>query len=301
MTMNQRRLLPSTSMLAAFEAAARTSSFSAAARELDLTQGAISRQIRALENQLGVELFVRDRQQVHLSDIGATYGEEIRSALGTIRQATLSAIANPGGGVLDLAILPTFGTRWLIPRLPSFLEANPGVTVNFAMRVSPFDFERDRQHAAIHYGAAQWPDADCTFLMDEEVVPVFSPALAEKFPLSQPKDFTGVALLHLTTRPNAWADWFAAFNVPKQEPQGMFFEQFSSVAQAAAAGMGAALLPTFLIESELKSGALVPLNGGAINSSSAYYLVTPKTRAGYAPMLAFRSWLLKTIELYNNK
>ncbi len=299
--MNQRRLLPSTSMLAAFDAAARTSSFSAAARELNLTQGAISRQIRALESQLGLELFVRYRQQVRLSDIGATYAEEIRSALGAIRQATLSAIANPGGGVLDLAILPTFGTRWLIPRLPSFLEANPGITINFAMRVSPFDFERDHQHAAIHYGAPDWPEADCTFLMDEEVVPVFAPALAERFDLSKPEGFLGASLLHLTTRPDAWADWFATFHVEKQEPQGMIFEHFSSVAQAAAAGLGAALLPAFLIESELKSGVLARFEAGSMKSSSAYYLVTPKAKAGYAPMIAFRSWLSAVANSYYNK
>lgn len=287
-------------MLAAFEAAARTSSFSAAARELNLTQGAVSRQIRALENQLGLELFTRDRQQVRLVDVGATYAEEIRAALGAIRRATLSAIANPRGGVLDLAILPTFGTRWLIPRLPSFLEQNPGITINFAMRVAPFDFESDRQHVAIHYGAPDWPDADCTFLMDEEVVPVFAPALAERFGLTRPEDFLDAPLLHLTTRPDAWSEWFPTFGVEGKARRGMFFEQFASVAQAAAAGLGAALLPAFLIESELNSGVLVGFADGTIKSSSAYYLAAPKSKAGYAPTVAFRSWLLAAVKDYYN-
>lgn len=301
MTMKQRRLLPSISMLAAFDAAARTSSFSAAARELDLSQGAISRQIRALENQLGLELFIRDRQQVRLSDIGSTYAGEIRAALETIRRATLNVIANPGGGVLDLAVLPTFGTRWLIPRLPSFIERNPGVTVNFAIRLSPFDFEQDRQHAAIHYGKPDWPGADCTFLMDEDVVPVYAPALAARFDFSCPAGFLGAPLLHLSSRPGAWVDWFAAFDLQMREPQGMFFEQFSSVAQAAATGMGAALLPAFLIENELNSGALACFGAGAVKSSSAYYLATPKAGAGYGPIVAFREWLLDAIKHYYKK
>ena len=117
---HQRRLLPSTSMLLAFEAAARTGSFTEAAAELSLTQGAISRQVRALEAQLGMELFARVGKSVRLTEAGKRYAEEVEKALQTIRRATLNAMTDQRGGTLNLAILPTFGTRWLIPRFPAF-------------------------------------------------------------------------------------------------------------------------------------------------------------------------------------
>jgi LysR family glycine cleavage system transcriptional activator len=278
-------------MLAAFEAAARTGSFSAAARELNLTQSAISRQIRALETQLGEDLFLRDHQQVTLTDAGATYAEEIRRALNMIRSATLGLISDPKGGSLNLAILPTFGTRWLIPRLPSFLKQNPGITVNFTMRLSPFDFQTEDLHAAIHYGLPDWPGAECTFLMGEEVIPVFAPSLAEQYRLERHEDFLSLPLLHLSTRPDAWLEWFAAHDLTRESTNGMVFEQFSSVTQAAVAGLGAAILPAFLIESELETGALLAFPEGTAKSTSAYYLVVPRSRTGYIPVAAFRAWL----------
>src|SRR5690242_8560404 len=119
-----RRFLPQMSVLAAFEAAARLQSFTAAAEELNLTQSAISRQIRSLEDQLGAELFVRERQTVRLTVAGSSYANEVRRALQLIATATLALRANPNGGTLNLAILPTFGTRWLAPRLPAFLQAH---------------------------------------------------------------------------------------------------------------------------------------------------------------------------------
>ncbi len=121
----QRRLLPSTSMLVALDAAARAGSFTAAARELNLTQGAISRQINALEDQLDVILFERAGKTVLLTEAGKNYAREIGVALQTIRNASLNAMTNPPNGILNLAILPTFGTRWLMPRFPSFFKRAP--------------------------------------------------------------------------------------------------------------------------------------------------------------------------------
>jgi LysR family glycine cleavage system transcriptional activator len=124
-----RRFLPSMSLLYAFEGAAGAESFTAAAAELNLTQSAVSRQIRALEDMLGCTLFLRERQTVKLTAAGEAYAGEIREALQHIATATLGLRANPSGGSLNLAILPTFGTRWLAPRLPSFLAENPGITI----------------------------------------------------------------------------------------------------------------------------------------------------------------------------
>lgn len=291
----QRRLLPSTSMLLAFEAAARAGSFTEAAAELNLTQGAISRQVRALESQLGVELFARVRKSVRLTEAGRRYAEEIEKALQNIRLATLNAMTDRRGGTLNLAILPTFGTRWLIPRFPAFLEANPDITVNFATKLSPFDFKKEDLHAAIHYGQTDWPDTESTFLMREETVPVCAPRLLDERSLRRAEDLLSMPLLQLQTRPSAWREWFNAGGLAAPASGGMMFEEISTIAQATVAGLGVSLLPRFLIEAELSNGDLAVVLEMPLKSTFGYYLVTPIGRADYAPVVAFRKWLLKTI------
>lgn len=291
----QRRLLPSTSMLMAFDAAARTGSFTVAARELNLTQGAVSRQVSALENQLDVELFKRVRKTIELTDTGKLYAQEIHTALQAIRNASLNAMTNPLNGTLNLAILPTFGTRWLMPRFPGFLEEQPDITVNFVSKLSPFDFQSENLHAAIHYGLPDWPGTDSTFLMSEEAIPVCSPRFLEQNRIDSPQDLISLPLLHLETRPEAWDNWFRSNDIEPPTDQGMLFEQFSIIAQAAVAGLGAALLPKFLIQSELDRGELEIILDMPLQSDSGYYLVTPVDKADYAPISAFRDWLLKMV------
>ena len=296
MTVVQRRLFPSMSMLMAFDSAARMGSFSAAARELNLTQGAISRQIHALENQLGVALFKRAGKTVQLTEVGKVYLQEIHTALRTIRNASLNAITNPLSGILNLAVLPTFGTRWLMPRFSSFLKKHPDITVNFVTKLTPFDFQGENVHSAIHYGEPDWPDTTSTFLMGEKAIPVCSPNLLERHPIRNAEDMSSLPLLHLTSRPNAWKDWFALNNIVLPQNHGMLFEQFSIVIQAAVAGIGMALLPIFLIQNELDRGELMMIqNLPLISSRSAYYLVTPTDKSDYAPVVAFRNWLLEMI------
>ncbi len=286
-----RRFLPSISLLAAFEATARTGSVTAAARELDLTQSAVSRQIKALEEQLGVELFLRERQTVRLTLAGDGYAREIREALRRISSASLNLRANPYGGTLNLAILPTFGTRWLAPRLGRFLSQNPGVTINLVTRLSPFDFRLDSIDAAIHFGHPHWPGAELTLLMSEKTVPACSPQFLRDHGIGKAHDLLDVPLLHLTTRPDAWEAWFAENGVAFQSLHGMLFDQFATAAQAAVAGLGVALLPTFLIQDELKRGDLVAAIDGEIESRERYYLAHPSERADYPPLAAFRSWI----------
>ena len=296
MTVVQRRLFPSMSMLMAFDSAARMGSFSAAARELNLTQGAISRQIHALENQLGVALFKRAGKTVQLTEVGKVYLQEIHTALRTIRNASLNAITSPLSGILNLAVLPTFGTRWLMPRFSSFLKKHPDITVNFVTKLTPFDFQGENVHSAIHYGEPDWPDTTSTFLMGEKAIPVCSPNLLERHPIRNAEDMSSLPLLHLTSRPNAWKDWFALNNIVLPQNHGMLFEQFSIVIQAAVAGIGMALLPIFLIQNELDRGELMMIqNLPLISSRSAYYLVTPTDKSDYAPVVAFRNWLLEMI------
>lgn len=287
-----RRFLPSLPLLCAFEAAARTGSVTAAARELSLTQSAVSRQIKALEGQLEVELFHRERQTIRLTPAGDAYAREIREALRKIGTASLNLRANPLGGTLVLAILPTFGTRWLAPRLPRFLARNPGITINLVTRPTQFDFRMEAIDAAIHFGPPEWPGGELARLRSETVIPACSPQLAAQFGFTQAGDIRAAPLLHLTSRPDAWEHWLLAHGVDAHAVHGMLFDQFATAAQAAIAGLGVALLPEFLIQEELASGQLVRALDLPMRSPQSYYLVWPVDRAGHPPLAAFREWIL---------
>ncbi len=303
---HSKRLLPSISMLAAFDAAARTGNFTTAARELALTQGAISRQITALEQQLAVSLFQRQKQKINLTEAGKIYAKEVHSALSHIRSATLNIMTNPTGGVLNIAILPMFGSRWLMPRLPDFLAKNPKITINTVSKLSPFDFSMEDVHCAIHFGKKSWPYANCSFLMGEESIPVCSPKLFSKAQFDNVENICAYLieqpLLHISTRPDDWQHWFAdhyieinSASTQSKAKQGMHFEQFSIATNAAIAGLGVALLPKFLIQSELDRGELISVCNKPLSTDSGYYLVTPNDKQHYAPVVAFKKWLEEII------
>ncbi|WP_456726060.1 LysR family transcriptional regulator [Bradyrhizobium sp. USDA 3397] len=287
-----RRFLPSTALLAAFEAASRTGSITLAARELSLTQSAVSRQIKLLEDQLQVELFARERQTIRLTAAGEAYAREIREALRKISSASFNLRANPKGGTLNLAILPTFGTRWLAPRLPKFLSHNPGITINLATRLTYFDFRSESLDAAIHFGPRDWPGVEMALLRSEEVVPACSSELKNQYRFRTAADLKKVPLLSISTRQNAWDLWFSAQSVAGGPGQTMYFDQFATVAQAAMVGVGVALLPTFLIQDELASGKLVRALNLPVESAERYYLVWPSERSTHPPLIVFRDWLL---------
>ena len=287
-----RRFLPSTAVLAAFEATARTGSMTLAARELRLTQSAVSRQIKILEEQLEVELFIRERQTVRLTSVGESYAREVRDALHKISTASFNLHANPRGGTLNLAILPTFGTRWLAPRLPGFLAANPGITINLTTRLSYFDFRAESLDAAIHFGQPEWPGAEMALLRSEQVVPACSPGLKRQYGFRVAGDLRKAPLLSISTRFHAWDRWFSVHDEPAKTAQGMVFDQFATAAQAAIAGLGVALLPTFLIRDELASRKLVRAINLPMESPERYYLVWPSERTKYPPLAAFREWLV---------
>lgn len=296
-----RRFLPSMSLLSAFEAAARHESFTAAAEELSVSQSAVSRQIRLLEEQIGSKLFVRDRQTVRLSEAGATYAREIREALQRIGSASLNLRANPYGGTLNLAILPTFGTRWLAPRLPMFLERQPGVTINLTTRLEAFDFHADPFDAAIHFGDNPWPGTEGVELMTETVIPVASPEFLERHTINTAQDCLRAPLLHLASRADEWERWFAQQNVDAGRLRGMLFDQFATAAQAASSGLGLALLPRFLIESDLERGDLVPILNAPMLSRERYFLVWPPVHANHRPLKVFRDWIISLSRTDNDK
>jgi DNA-binding transcriptional LysR family regulator len=291
----QRRLLPSISSLTAFDAVARLGSFSAAAAELALTQGAISRQVAALEDQLGIALFDRNSRGVTLTARGRDYAKGIAEVLGRVRTLTLEVMAKSPANSLSLAMPPTFGTRWLMPRMPGFVRANPGVIINFATRIGRVDFEAEEIDAAIHVGRPDWPDARCDLLMHELVAPVCSAEFLRANPVPFADRLLALPLINLASRPGAWEHWFESLGIEARLTGGMRFEQFSNVAQACIAGLGVALMPVFLIGSELKSGQLVLAIDHTVESQNAYYLVRPLRKAGYPPVMAFSNWLMREV------
>jgi len=294
-----RRHLPPTGLLLAFEVVARLGSVTAAARELALTQSAVSRQVRALEHLIGRDLFHRERQSLTLTPAGRSYLGEVRRALAILTTATLACRINPAGGVLALAVLPTFATRWLAPRLARFGEAYPGITLHLTTRLAPFDFALDPVDLAIHFGAPDWPGAEFVPLMHEQVVPVMAPALAARLGLDQPLSpevalakLAHAPLIGLASRAGNWARWFAAQGGPAAPAPALMIDQFATAAQVAVAGLGVALMPTFLIADERASGALVVPGGlPPADSPDRYWLAFPAHRRDYPPLVAFRDWI----------
>lgn len=285
-----RRFLPSISALLAFEAVARLGSATQAAQELSLTQSAVSRQLKTLEAQLEVKLLTRQGRQLALTPAGEAYVRDVRDVLRDLAKASISLRTNPTGGALNLAILPSFGMHWLAPRLSDFAAAHPQVTVNLSTRLQPFDFTRAPFDAAIHFGRRDWAGVDYLPLMSETVVPVCAPDLIPA-PLGDPAHVMRHPLLHLETRPRGWTRWLAALGVDAPPPQGMVFDQFATMAQAAIHGLGVALLPTFAAAPYLETGQLTLASAQTTQSIGSYYLVWPNTREAPAALRAFREWL----------
>ncbi|MGL4315752.1 MAG: LysR substrate-binding domain-containing protein [Pseudomonas sp.] len=298
-----RRKIPSTAALVAFESAARHQSFTRAAEELVLTQSAICRQIASLEEFLGLELFRRSRRGVKLTDAGLAYSRKVAAQLDAVERDTLALMGQQGAMSIELAVVPTFGTQWLLPRLREFQQLHPEVTVHLTNRTRPFLFADTGFDAAIYYGDAEWSGTEAHFLMPESLQPVCSPALLDEHGVLEAEALAALPLLQQTTRPYAWRQWFNSLglNVPR-DMTGPRYELFSMLAQAAAHGMGVALIPPFLIQRELAEGSLVAAHAQVSHSSDkAYYLMIPERKAESAALRAFRDWLLQAARTYRGE
>lgn len=294
--MLSRALIPDLGKLQAFESAARHGSVTQAGRELSLTQSTVSRQIRELEGQLGVPLFERVRQRVVLSQAGRKFLPDARKLLEQGEAAMLRAMAGSKASLLRLATLPTFGTRWLIPRLSGFLRAHPEVALDIASRSEPFDLEEQGFDAAIHYGQPIWANATCRYICQEVIVPVASPALFGGGQPESPDDLAKIALLHLATRPKAWADWFRQTGVETASSfQGHRFDQFTMMIQAATTGLGVALLPLYLIEQELKAGQLKVMIDVPLPTENSYHFVMPNGKLDHPAANELYGWIVGQI------
>jgi LysR family glycine cleavage system transcriptional activator len=287
-----RRLLPPMGALNSFAAAARLGSFSRAGEEVGLTQSAVSRQIALLEDWLQSPLFTRTGRRVSLNAEGRAYAEDVGPALDRIRRATARFAGGRPTNELSIATLPSFGMRWLAPRLPRLTARHPELVVNFAARSFPFDFADEAFDAAIHFGRPDWPGAVHDFLFRERALPVCSPDWLAANPIEGPADFLGKTLLFQTSRRTAWDRWLRAAGVDAPVTTGgPAFEHFLMLAQAAAAGAGAALIPSFLIEPELVAGTLVCPVPVPLSTDEAYYLVYPEGGTISAPLARFRAWI----------
>lgn len=294
-----RRKIPNTTALICFEAAARHESFTKAAHELALTQGAVCRQIGGLEAFLNVELFRRSHRGVKLTETGLSYSRQVAAQLDAVERDTLSVMRQQGANVIELAVVPTFGTQWLLPRLKDFQQLHPEVTVNLTNRTRPFLFADTSFDAAIYFGDGDWSGTQSHRLMGENPMPVCSPALLEGQATLAAERIAQLPLLQQTTRPYAWRQWFDSQGMTvDRDMTGPRYELFSMLGQAAMHEMGIALIPPFLIQRELEEGRLVIANTQALSSPKAYYLMVPERKVESASLRAFRDWLVQQAHRY---
>ncbi len=307
-----RRSIPSIQGLICFESAAKHLSYTYAAQELCITQSAVSRQIQQLEDFLGVELFIRTRHGVELTIAGQQYFKSIKPYLLGLEKCTADVISHKGlGGTLKLGVVPTFATRWLLPKLHLLNQKHPEITVHLETSTKPFLFNDNIFDAAIFAGTQQqidhWPGIQAHYLMDEEIVPVCSPRLIEKyFPNAvminentydlSPEDLLKIPLLQQTTRPSIWQEWFLTHHMQHPKPfDGQRHELFSMLAVAASHDMGMALIPQMLIESELQKKELVIVSNKKLKGSRKYYLI--HSSQDISPTIQkFVEWIYQELE-----
>lgn len=308
-----RRMIPSLQSLLCFESAAKHKSYTHAAQELCITQSAVSRQIQQLEEFLNLSLFQRTRHGVELTLAGEQYFKSIKSSLLNIEQSTMDLMSHKGlGGTLKLGVVPTFATRWLLPRLYRFNQIYPEITVHLETSTKPFLFSEHIFDAAIYAGTPSqlenWPEAKVEFLMQEEVIPVCSVQLIQKyFPEMDlnaidltPQQLSQLPLLQQTTRPYIWKEWFnaAGYDYPSAM-DGQRHELFSMLAVAATHHMGVALIPQMLLEKELKNADLVIASRFKLVGSRSYYFVySEQQNSGL--ILKFVEWLNQEVQAYQH-
>ena len=291
MDMRQRPLLPSLSQLVAFEAVMGHHSVTAAADELHLTQSTVSRMIRALEDRIGRPLFLRRNRSLVPLPEALAYRDDVVRGLDIIQRASMSMMANPGGGTLSLSVLPTLATRWLAPHLGRFLGANPGIAVNLSTQIRRFSFRAESHDAAIYFGHRDWPEVRHMKLFDERLTACAAPGLLARHPVATVADMAALPRLQLETRAGGWADWFAAQGAEVPGGPGMVMDQFSTMIQAAISGLGVALLPHYLARTEIAEGRLHAVLTPDVPASGAYWLVWPEAKDAHPPLLRFRDWL----------
>jgi LysR family glycine cleavage system transcriptional activator len=292
--------LPSLNGLRAFEAAARHLSFTNAAAELNVTQTAISHQIRRLEEELGVRLFIRQNRALALTAEAAQYLPGVRAAFNDLRFATDQLLRKDNENVLTVSTLASLAAKWLLPRLPAFQEAHPGIDVRITTSTALVDFKSGGVDAAIRYGRGHWPGLRADWLMADELFPVCSPALITgDRPLRCPEDLAQQTLLHTSAGYNDdWRLWLTAAGLPPNisKHPGLTFDLILVTVQAAIDGLGVAMGRTSYVEADIAKGRLVVPFKIALPADAGFYLVSPEARADSPKLSAFRHWLVASLQ-----
>ncbi|MER8382300.1 MULTISPECIES: transcriptional regulator GcvA [unclassified Mesorhizobium] len=290
------RKLPPLTTLPSFEAAARLLSFSKAAEELHVTHGAISRAIKNLEDQLGVQLFERGTRSVSLTAVGEPYARAVREVLDQLAAATAAATARYSSSTLNVSTSDGFAGRWLVPRLYRFHRAHGDIDVRVSTSGKLTNFLGDGIDVAVRYGSGNYAGLTSEFLTGEEVFPVCSPKLLEgAHPLRTPQDLKHHTLIR-DSFPIDWATWLASAGVDGVDPQsGITFDSATFAMESAAQGEGVVLGRTMLVAADLAAGRLVRPFGHALKSPSSFYLVYPPAAIRQRKVRAFRDWLLSEV------
>ncbi len=282
--------LPPFAALRMFEVAARHPNFSAAAAELHVTPGAISRQITELEDRLGVVLFVREARRTRLTAIGAQFAERLRVAFGLLHDAVRCVEYEDGRRVV-VAVLPSFASRWLMPRLPAFGARHPDIDVDLRPSREIVDLERGGIDLAVRYGRGQWPGVDTTRLLGERLFPVCAPELARQHRPRSLADVLAMPLIHDSDFPWSRLLDHHGLRTPPRLP-GIRVDDSSIAIQAAERGQGVLLARSVLVADALAEGRLKRLLRSGVPSEFAYYIASSRRRALSPAAQAFRRWLL---------
>jgi LysR family glycine cleavage system transcriptional activator len=289
-----RRICPSLTGLQCFEAAARHGSFTRAAAELYVTQGAVSRQISNLESELGIALFQRLHHQLVLTDAGLSYLGKVRTGLNLLESATAELLAHRGrGGVLNLSVPPTLATSWLIPRLQRFNAQHPDITLNFIRYLHAHDFAMAELDVAIQYGEGVWPNAVAHYITGRRITAICRADIAGKIDVSDPTSLAAQTRLHHLMVPSLWQEWFDAMGVRQlNAAAGPRFDQFSLIVKATLVGFGIGMVPRCLVQEELARGTLVEVFPQAVMARQGYYLCYPPEKQPLPALQALQDWML---------
>jgi LysR family glycine cleavage system transcriptional activator len=292
------RRLPPLNPLKAFEAAARHLSLTLAADELHVTQVAISRQVKLLEDHLGIALFVRGHRSITLTPQGARLQRRIGNAFDEIESAVKSISVRGRRDVLSIQAYTTFAQRWLIPLMSRFHEEFPEIEVRLSTSLTPVDFERQNIDAAIRSGVGEWPGLEADYLAPIELMPVAGPRLLQQgVPLEKPADLRRHTLLHSLARPDDWATWLQAAGEKKADGYGgLKFESSALAFEAAVQGMGVAIGSRVLVSQSLLDGTLIAPFELTCRVASSYYLVRPAGRPASHALRMFRQYLLDELK-----
>lgn len=284
------RRLPPLSALRPFEAAARLESFTRAAEELHLTHGAVSHQVRALEAHLGAPLFARHGKRVTLTAAGRAFAERVRAALEDIAQAA-EQLRTRREDRLTVSVLPSFASRWLMPRLIRFMDAHPKVEVNVIATTALANFGEDEVDVAIRFGKGPWPPLECEKFLEDEFFPVASPKLFKGKPPRSPRDLAGLRLIREDR--DYWDEWFRAAGISGEKilEGAPRFNDSTYALQAAARAEGIAMARRSIVGEDLERGTLRRLFDVSLKSPYAYWFVSPKEVAPMPKVRAFRAWV----------